>query len=241
MSYETELAISASILVREYGFSVIPGSEKTPMTQWKEFQERRPSMTELASWDRMDAIFVVTGAISNICVIDCDSRENAEWWYHHRPRTPMMVKTKRGVHFYYRHPGERVMNGAHILDRYDVRGDGGYVVAPPSRHSEGKYTFVGKPIPSGELPVFDPSWRPPTDLAKMDKEIADGLAYIRTILAKSGANGHADTFRAACCLRDSGLCELEAYAALSEWNKTNAEPPWPEVDLLHKIRDAFQS
>ena len=49
----------------------------------------------------------------------------------------MVVETPRGVHLYFRHPGTHVGNRTRVKDetakpRYDIRGDGGYVVAPPS-------------------------------------------------------------------------------------------------------------
>jgi hypothetical protein len=40
-------------------------------------------------------------------------------------------------------------------------------------------------------------------------------------------------------LRQAGLSEVEAYVAMQVWNRTNAEPPWSERELLHKVRDAY--
>jgi len=37
------------------------------------------------------------------------------------------------------------------------------------------------------------------------------------------------------------LPEREAFPILSEWNQTNADPPWSESELLHKLRDASNS
>lgn len=65
-----------------------------------------------------------------------------------------------------------------------------------------------------------------------------GPAYIAHIRAISGQGGHNATFRAACKLRDSGLGEAEALAALVEWNETNAQPKWTVKELLHKVDDA---
>lgn len=43
-----------------------------------------------------------------------------------------------GMHFYLRHPGGRVRNRTGLRPGIDVRGDGGYVVAPPSVHASGR-------------------------------------------------------------------------------------------------------
>jgi hypothetical protein len=64
---------------------------------------------------------------------------------------------------------------------------------------------------------------------------------IRRIHANAGEGGHNATFRAACNLRAAGLSEDEALRVLSDWNETNASPPWSAADLIHKIRSAFDS
>src|SRR5690606_20570683 len=44
-----------------------------------------------------------------------------------------------GFHVYFRHPGGRVPNStSKVAPGVDVRGDGGFVVAPPSVHASGK-------------------------------------------------------------------------------------------------------
>jgi hypothetical protein len=50
------------------------------------------------------------------------------------------VKTGAGLHFYYKLPaGVTVKNSASRLGKFiDVRGDGGYVIAPPSKHISGR-------------------------------------------------------------------------------------------------------
>lgn len=50
-----------------------------------------------------------------------------------------------GRHLYVRPSGEG--NRAGILPGVDVRGVGGYVVAPPSQDARGRYTFLHKPSP----------------------------------------------------------------------------------------------
>ena len=153
------------------------------------------------------------------------------------------MQTKRGFHLYFAHPGGTVQNAIRVEGRYDVRGDGGYVLAPPSVHSAGEYEWklplTGIPVTT--LGLFDRAWRPESKMSDAEtKAIADGVAYIATITAISGQRGHDDTYRAACCLRAAGMGEAEALLALQDWNKTNAQPPWSDRDLLHKIQDAYR-
>jgi hypothetical protein len=59
----------------------------------------------------------------------------------------------RGKHLYFAHPGGVIKNEVRILSGIDIRGDGGFVVAPPSRHAGGKnYSWLGDFHSS--LPLF---------------------------------------------------------------------------------------
>lgn len=236
----------ATLYVSRFGLSVIPmGSDKKPLIKWLDLQSRRPTVAELLGWPK-ENLAIVTGAISNLVVVDCESREDAEWFYKERGKSSAIVQSRRGFHLYFQHPGQRVANAQKVgkndgmTHTYDVRGDGGYVLAPPSLHSAGAYKWSIPLIETGKLPRFDPSWRPETvGLMKSEREIRDAQAYIGKIRAVSGSGGHGDTFRAACVLKDAGLSEGEALMALQEWNRTNADPPWGDRDLLHKVRSAF--
>lgn len=249
--------VCALTYLERFGFSLIPmGDEKKPLIKWAEFQDRRPTVNEVLSWPRQN-LAIITGAISGICVIDCESPEDARWFYDNRlnvtqRRKVAIVQTKRGFHLYFRHPGERVQNTSRVPDeldkpRYDVRGDGGYVLAPPSRHSEGQYVWKNVIRSVSDLPAFDPAWRPitkysPRETDSQDNQmIRDGVAYISRIKAVEGQGGNRDTYRAACFLFASGLSESEALLALQQWNQTNADPPWNDKQLLQKIQSAFRS
>lgn len=239
------------------GISVIPlrAGCKRPAGQWMEAQSRRASGEQIATWPAGCNVGIVCGAISGLVVVDCESRDDAAWFYRHRARSSVIVQTRRGYHLYFRHPGGTVRNGVRIEGRYDLRADGGYVVGPPSTIGGHTYRFIpGHGLRDvANLPAFNTAWLPrphvvtlPPDATsspeagRRSATIRDGLAYIAKIYAVSGHGGHNATFRAANKLRESGMAPPDALAALSEWNKTNADPPWSEAELLHKIRDVFR-
>lgn len=128
-------------VARQYvqrGFSVIPIRErdKRPMRAWEELQKRVVTNAELASW-QWPNVGIVTGAISGVIVLDVDSSEGEETLQKMgTPPTPR-VKTAKGQHVYFKHPGGVVPNFAKRLPGLDLRGDGGYVIAPPSVHPSG--------------------------------------------------------------------------------------------------------
>jgi len=84
---------------------------------------------------------VLTGASSGIVVLDIDPRHDAmrslnelESKYGKFPKTLTVKTGGDGLHFYFRHPGVSVTNKVSILPGLDFRGDGGYIIAPPSVH-----------------------------------------------------------------------------------------------------------
>jgi hypothetical protein len=87
---------------------------------------------------------VVTGAASRILVVDVDDIDaeaelkKLEAQYSALPATVESVTT-RGRHLFFRWPEREVRNSASkIAPGVDIRGEGGYIVAPPSVHPSGK-------------------------------------------------------------------------------------------------------
>ena len=88
---------------------------------------------------------IATGAINKLVVVDIDKKSGGfaslEALAQHG--TPLMSDIKvntggGGFHLYFRHPGVAVANSAgKVAPGIDLRGDNGYVVAPPSIHRSG--------------------------------------------------------------------------------------------------------
>ena len=133
----------------DLGFSLMPVElrGKRPIGPWKPFCQAPASTEMIAQWAaRPSNIGVVTGAVSGLFVLDTDSAEaTAEVERRGVPHT-VTVSTAHGRHYYFRHPGGTIGNRAGILPGTDIRGDGGYVVAPGSVHPTGaKYEWLYPP------------------------------------------------------------------------------------------------
>ncbi len=146
----------------EIGYSCFPLSlaQKRPLAKWKKYQSEHPLEETIDDWEENGAprtdpdtgeitgretafnLAIVTGEISGIVVVDCDNPEAVAYAQQHGMTSPIAVKTRRGVHYYFRHPcndrkfrnktGNNPTDGWPAVDGLDFRGDGGYVVAPPS-------------------------------------------------------------------------------------------------------------
>ncbi len=148
----------AALEYLDAGLPVMPVDDvsKKPLVAWKGLQTAMPTPED---WDVWFIQFpgaqlgLITGALAGIVVVEGDSPEAVEWIEAYLPYTPRRCRTRRGVHFYYRHPGWHVHNSAGKLAAHvDVRGDGGYVKVPPSAN----YTWDLDPSGAdwADLPVF---------------------------------------------------------------------------------------
>lgn len=141
------------------GWSVIPleAKGKKPLISWKEYQERQATVNEVESWFKWENnLGIVTGKISGITVIDCDSPAAIDLASKKGLPTCPTVKTGKGYHFYYAYePGVGNFQKRDDLPGIDLRGDGGFVVAPPSIHPSGAvYYWEGE---TRDLPPL-PKW-----------------------------------------------------------------------------------
>ncbi len=150
-------AICQSLIARDFSLILLERREKKPQGPWKQAQTRRSSWSDLeaqlaASPDANRG--VVTGAISQVVVLDLDSESAVEEAKRLGLPVTLTVKTGKGVHAYFRHPGFPISNRTAFRPGMDIRGDGGYVVAPGSTHPSGAvYTIIaGDSAPLAAMP-----------------------------------------------------------------------------------------
>ena len=239
-------------------FPVLP-KDKKPAIHWKKYQETHATHDELEAWfgnGHAHNIGIATGRLSGIVVVDTDTTEGEQWVRENLPAPPFMVRTAKGVHRYYRHPGGRVGNKARIRDGVDIRGDGGYVLGPGSTHPSGVlYELIGE-LPSSldESPIFDPAWIPTkaqpetqqvqrarsrSELKDQRRLVDQARAYVAKVPpAIGGQGGDEHTFTLVCRLvRGFDLTDAEAMDVLAGWNQS-CEPQWFDRELEEKIQNA---
>jgi bifunctional DNA primase/polymerase-like protein len=102
-------------------------------------------------------IAVATGTVSGVWVLDADGALGAETLRdleaRHGPIPPTLTSlTSRGPHLWFRADRPIQSSAGRVGDGCDVRGDGGYVVAPPSVHPDGPVYRWGNDVPITTAP-----------------------------------------------------------------------------------------
>lgn len=139
--------VGAAQYWRGFEWSVIPiePKGKRPLVKWEEYQDSLCEEHVLGDWWTKwpnANVGVVTGKVSGITVVDIDNADGmrAIAKYIEGLTVPSARTQKGGRHLYFKYvPG--IGNKVRVLPGVDVRNDGGFVVAPPSEGTEGKYEW----------------------------------------------------------------------------------------------------
>jgi hypothetical protein len=183
-------------------------------------------------------VAVATGSPSSIFVVDLDSLDaEAELrgleLKHGNLPCSVEVITARGRHIYFKMPASSVRNSAgKIAPGIDVRGEGGYVLVPPSIHPSGRpYCWSVDTVSTFADP---PEWL----LAKIAAAPNDIVAATppsgwRELVKNGVLQGQRDCTitRLAGHLLRRRIDPFVTLELLQTWNATRCTPPLPEIDV----------
>jgi hypothetical protein len=236
-----------------FGLKQFPCIGKKPAHKgWQtEATNVRNRLEEIFTEENNDGL--PTGERNQIIVVDVDEKGLArELFKMSRRIVRCIVETPHGVHFFFKHPGVHVPNAVKTrMDgiSVDIRGDGGYVIFPPSQNNGLPYKFVeGFEFDPSKLEVFDPTWIERKEVKQQPIEEDDVLRRIsraRLWLAKhdpaiSGQGGHKTMFSACCAMVQKFRLSIEqTWPLILEYN-VRCIPPFSEKELRHKIADAMK-
>jgi len=262
--------LKAAIWLVDRGYSVIPvrPSNKKPFIRWKEYQSRKPTAEELKGWWNQypDAnLAVVTGKISGITVVDVDSeeaKENLEENFLPDTLETPICKSPHGWHFYFDHVPS-LPNCSRVLEQFDIRNDGGYIIVPPSMNGGGNgYAWVGdskltqvavQVMPSILLDALEqytssysfinkPSLDtrigtpPPSDAPSVTKA-QHQRNKAQHLSLKEGSRDES-LFHVANSLVKGGM-EADNIQYILEILARNCEPAFPESEVKEKVKSAI--
>lgn len=169
------------------------------------------------------------------------------------PATFTVLTPSGGRHLYYTVP-QPVKGGANVLGRgIDVRSDVGFVVAPGGtiNGSAYKITNCRKPEPAppwmvdrcGAPRTRSDAAAAPVPGVDPDAANARAIHYLQheAPVAIEGQGGDETTYKVAAGVKDRGIADADACAALmlDYWNG-RAVPPWDPDKLREKCRNAYR-
>jgi len=134
------------------GLNIIPVSEnKVASIKWSKYQTERIERSKVLRLDFKGVAFVC-GAVSDIVVVDCDTDEAIEFiesrdWF---VPTPVVVKTRKGKHYYYRCGNKYVKTRRYERGdiKIDLKAEKGIALCPPTKNYYWeKFTEDFKSIP----------------------------------------------------------------------------------------------
>ena len=217
------------------GWRLFPCRGKPPLIKgWP--QQATCDVSQLQAWA---AQFVncnwaaTTGPESGFFVVDCDGAAGLDWLKSQadagKELETWSTRTARGLHLYFTWQGGlNIRNSAGKLAiGVDTRGAGGYVILPPSAHSDGiQYAVVDDSCPVSPAPPWllellcepAPATTRPRPAVPSFEIIPEGRRN-DTLTRKGGY------------LRRRGLSQAEIEAELLQANQLKCSPPLPDAEV----------
>lgn len=240
--------VTAARRYQSLGWSVIPlrRGDKKPAIAWESFQDRiaaEPEMTAwFARWPEAN-LGIVTGAVSGLVVLDIDAAHDglqglAEIEARHG-RLPDTISAETGGggrHLYFRHPGGIIHNRVGIASGVDLRGDGGYVVAPPSLHPSGRrYAWIAGRAPGQIVLAAAPHWlmEPGRDEGRAGHPIAYWRSLIRNGVGEGERNNSIAALAGRLLWHDVDP-EIVTDLLLC-WNLERCRPPLSDEEVIATV------
>lgn len=200
-------------------------------------------------------IGVATGKVSGLLVVDIDPRNGGDDTFdslveeHGQfPDTVEALTGGGGRHLLYRYPTEgRPISGTVLDDGIDIKSNGGFIVATPSRHISGSgYEWELSSHPSDTEVVPPPEWlveelRNPLLTAKSRAETGKRLDPAEVLAGIPVGKRNNTLFRYFCRLRRRDLtweeCVVLGEAVI---NASPADPPFLAKEMLQCLTSAFK-
>lgn len=252
--------LEAALSYVKLGWSVFPlkPKQKTPLIKWTSCQKKALTQKQITDywtkWPNAN-IGLATGEKSNVIVIDIDSSRGENTYRIEFGNIPGTIRQKTGkagaMQLFFKHPqdGYRYKNTVRTLTDIDTRGDGGYVVLPPSIHPNGnQYTWVINPIEMGLNDLMDL----PKDVKVLFDNNNEGIfgttskkrpkdpEWLAEAMMGVGKGTRNDTAARLCgyYLHDMGMDYENIMRLMDLWNDRN-DPPMEYKELKKTVDSIF--
>lgn len=241
--------LDTAIAYLRQGISVVAADPKTkrPLYKWADLQKKLPTEAQVKAMFAAHPkamLSIITGEISHILVVDCDSPEAIQQVEEALPdsfEATIAVSPRGGKHFYFACPNGKWQTKSAVLKNIDIRANGGVIVAPPSlNETGGQYRWLtGLRFDKSQLQEM------PENLCKLlasaqvehkPKFVVD-LKSVKDLFLEGRRDS--DLFHLALALRKSGESReyvLQVLIKFTEVWKENKDLKY----LSEKVASAFQ-
>ena len=216
---------------QKLGWATFPCHGKVPATK-RGFHEADIT-GEVFKKYKGENVGVASGDVSGVWILDIDIKKNAGGAeslaalvekYGPLPITVESRTWSGGTHYYFKMPSCGMGNRTNVFKGIDVRGSGGYVIAPPS-------TIEGKPYEWINTPELTDVAEAPIWLINLLKEkVNPERQNDPTGKIIEGQRNQELTSKAGK-LRSVGLSSHEIYVALQRLNLDYCDPPLPDKEV----------
>jgi hypothetical protein len=252
--------VESGLFYLKKGMPVFPfkRDKSSPLVKWEQYQQVFPSPDDVKGWFTKrfsdQFIAIVTGKISRMMVVDCDTPEAYEKVQELLPDGFVCptVKSPRGWHLYFQFR-EGLINKAAYMPGVDVRTEGGCIIAPPSMNGNGiGYHWLSglslEKIDLQSMPslLFNTLLQFVNNNARAritDDTLQDGEPQTATQTTNGNnfltlGRRDQDIFHLATCLAKGGYERELADKILNIIGK-NCDPTFDEKDIKIKIESAW--
>lgn len=233
----------------KYNWAVFPvdAESKRPLTPHG-CKDAKKNVAAIRSWWKRwpkANVGVATGAISGLVVIDedvdrekdIDGFKSVRQWEKvngELPETITAITGRGGCHLYFRYNGSDIGNRAGLIEGVDVRGEGGYVVAPPSIHPNGvEYQWETSPE---ECQIADLN---ETVKKLLSAGKSDSKEPFRLPVKIPSGERNSTLFKHACSLQAQGMSDEAIIAAITAVNDTQCDAPLPPDEIRLIVSSAL--
>lgn len=227
------------------GWKVFPLAVKDKVPLIKDGRGCLDATTEreqiLKWWAKCPSANIGIATGESFFVLDIDPKNNGNLWLEtvELPDTIQQQTGSGGTHYLFSGPPDIPNSAGKIAPGVDIRGAGGYIVAPPSVHPNGnRYTWLD----CEEIPTDPPALSPVWLLNAAGEQKKNGMPPVSEVIPKGVQ--HDTLFRYVCSMwgGKTKFTEAEVMAATIILSKRCEEvPPEKNVEkIVHSVTRKYE-
>ncbi len=248
-----KIFLDAALRYCDEGRSVIPikPRDKIPFIKWEPYQSKRAEPDQIKEWWQKwpnANVALITGRLSGIDAIDADSSKGYSALIKLLPTNFLTPEsqTPKGRHLFVEHT-DGLGNATRFIEDCDYRGEGGYIIVPPSLGANGEqYSWLpGKSIfEIAPTPLPEVLYMLLTNVLRGDNNNYSDNKRQQTTTPDNICfeKGHRDNtlFHLANCLIKGGMLTHDIQQLLTLIALKLCNPSFPEKEIPVKIESALK-